>query len=73
MAGCTHYNQKEMRRHTLLTVSLIMFSLGTLCQLYSMFSPEEPYIQQISFMLVSMPSVIGIVYHYYTMKREENN
>ena len=42
-----------------------MFGLGTLCQLYSMFSPEEPYMQQMSFMFVAMPSVLALINHYY--------
>jgi hypothetical protein len=54
-----------MRRHQMLMLSLMMFMLGTLCQLYSMFSPEEPYIQQLSFMFVAMPSVLAIINHYY--------
>ena len=49
----------------MLIMSLVMFAAGTICQLYSMFSPEEPYIQQLSFMFVAMPSVLAIIYHYY--------
>jgi hypothetical protein len=49
----------------MLIISLAMFMLGTLCQLYSMFSPEEPYLQQLSFMFVAMPSVLAIINHYY--------
>jgi hypothetical protein len=54
-----------MRRHPLLMGSLAMFALGILCQLYSMFNPDEPYMQQMSFMFVAMPSVLAIINHYY--------
>ncbi len=59
-----------MRRHQMLIMSLTMFTAGTLCQLYNMFSPEEPYIQQLSFMFVAMPSVLAIINHYYNNYQE---
>lgn len=49
----------------MLMCSLVMFTLGILCQVYSMFSPNEPYMQQMSFMFVAMPSVLAIINHYY--------
>ena len=55
-----------MRRHHLLLVSLGMFTAGILCQVYNMFNPDEPYIQQFSFMLVAMPGVLAIINHYST-------
>ena len=46
-------------------VSLASFALGILCQVFYMFGPEEPYIQQLSFMFIAMPSALSIVNHYY--------
>jgi hypothetical protein len=54
-----------MRRHSMLMLSLSMFTAGIGCQLYSMFNPEEPYIQQLSFMFVAMPGALAIINHYY--------
>ena len=64
-----------MKPRQLLMLSLVMFALGILCQLYSMFSVVEPYIQQLSFMFVAMPSVIAIINHQYHIQEnvcEEN-
>ena len=53
-----------MRNHKMLLGSLFMYSIGILCQLYSVFNPDEPYAQQMSFMCVAMPSVLAIINHY---------
>ena len=42
-----------------------MFATGIMCQVYNMFNPDEPYIQQLSFMFVAMPGVLAIIHHYY--------
>ena len=54
-----------MRSHQMLMLSLILFALGIGCQVYSMFDPSEPYMQQMSFMFVAMPSVMAILNHFY--------
>ena len=54
-----------MRRHQLLMASLALFAMGIGCQLYSMFDPTQPYMQQMSFMFVAMPSAMAILHHYY--------
>ncbi len=54
-----------MRRQHIFLLSLAFFALGILCQLYSMFSEAEPFMQQLSFMFVAMPGVLTIVNHYY--------
>ena len=54
-----------MRRHQMLMASLVLFALGIGCQLYSLFDPTEPYMQQMSFMFIAMPSVMAIIHHYY--------
>jgi hypothetical protein len=54
-----------MRSHQMLMLSLILFALGIGCQVYSMFEPSEPYMQQMSFMFVAMPSVMAILNHFY--------
>ncbi len=54
-----------MRRHQMLMASLVLFALGIGCQLYSLFDPTEPYMQQMSFMFIAMPSVLAIIHHYY--------
>ena len=55
-----------MRRHKMLLCSLGMFAMGILCQLYNVFYPNEPYMQQLSFMFVALPSALAIINHYYT-------
>ena len=55
-----------MRRHVhMLLYSLVLFAMGIACQLYNVFYPNEPYMQQMSFMFVAMPSVLAIISHYY--------
>ena len=55
-----------MRRHGMLVCSLALFGMGIACQLYNlMIDPREPYMQQLSFMFVAMPSVLAIIHHYY--------
>lgn len=55
-----------MRRHGMLMCSLVLFGLGIACQLYSlMVDHREPYMQQLSFMFVAMPSALAIIHHYY--------
>jgi hypothetical protein len=54
-----------MRRHQMLMLSLGMFTAGILCQAYNVFNPDEPYMQQLSFMFVAMPSALAIIHHYY--------
>jgi hypothetical protein len=40
--------------------------LGILCQIYNLFDPsQQPYMQQLSFMFVAMPSALAIIHHYY--------
>lgn len=50
----------------MLLCSLGMFAMGIVCQLYNVFYPDEPYMQQMSFMFVAMPSALAIIHHYYT-------
>ena len=52
-------------------LSLASFALGILGQVYSMFSEAEPFIQQLAFMCVAMPSAIAIINHYYYHYRGE--
>ena len=54
-----------MRRHHMLICSLGLFAMGILCQIYNVFYPNEPYMQQMSFMFVAMPSALAIINHYY--------
>jgi amino acid permease len=54
-----------MRRHQMMIYSLGLFAMGIACQFYSVFYPNEPYMQQMSFMFVAMPSVLAIINHYY--------
>lgn len=57
---------QAMRRHQMLMGSLGMFTMGIMCQLYSIFNPdEEPFVQQMAFMFVAMPSALAIIHHYY--------
>jgi hypothetical protein len=57
--------EPQMRRHQMLMLSLGMFTAGILCQAYNVFNPDEPYMQQLSFMFVAMPSALAIIHHYY--------
>jgi hypothetical protein len=46
--------------------SLVLLIIGTFCQVYSLFdSATQPYMQQLAFMFVAMPSVLAIIHHYY--------
>jgi hypothetical protein len=60
-----HSRAPRMPHRHILLLSLACFALGVLCQIYSMFSEAEPFIQQLSFMLVTMPSAIAVINHYY--------